>query len=153
GGALPTAEREEAVLGFAEAAEPLLPPSLMAAAATPADPLVALVAALPDALRAPLPEDWASRLAKADPPARASVEAAASAAEAAALAQDEAETALREAALREDLDHDAVGVLLETAKAKAGATSRAAGLLAHAVTAAIAVVPASEQAGQTLRPA
>jgi len=130
---------EEAVFGFAEAAEPLLPPSL--AAAAPADPVAARVAALPEGLRAPLPEGWASRLAGAEPGARAAVEAAAAAAEEAALAQDEAETALREAALREELDHDAVGRLLEAAKARAGASSRAAAALAQAVAAAIAPVP------------
>jgi hypothetical protein len=144
--ALPMAEAEEAVFGFAEAAEPLLPPSL-AAAAAPADPVVARVAALPDALRAPLPEGWGARLGGAPAAARAAVEAAAAAAEEAALAQDEAETALREAALREELDHDAVGTLLEAAKAKAAATSRAAAALAQAVSAAVADVPAPSSTG------
>ncbi|MCU0983868.1 MAG: hypothetical protein MUC89_02845 [Acetobacteraceae bacterium] len=144
--ALPMAEAEEAVLGFAEAAEPLLPPSL-AAAAAPADPVAARVAALPDALRAPLPEGWGTRLGGASPGARAAVEAAAAAAEEAALAQDEAETALREAALREELDHEAVGTLLEAAKAKAAATSRAAAALAQAVSAAVADVPAPSSTG------
>jgi hypothetical protein len=149
-GALPLAEpmpaAEEAVFGFAEAAEPLLPPAL-AAAAAPADPVAARVAALPEGLRAPLPEDWSSRLAGAEPGARAAVEAAAAAAEEAALAQDEAETALREAALREELDHDAVGRLLEAAKARAGASSRAAAVLAQAVAAAIVAVPGGSVTG------
>jgi hypothetical protein len=139
--AMPMAEAEEAVLGFAESAEPLLPPSL-AAAAAPVDPVVARVFAMPDQLRAPLPDDWASRMAGAAPAARAAVEAAAAAAEAAALAQDEVETALREVALRETLDHDAVAAALEAAKAAAAATSRAAAALAQAVSAAVADLPA-----------
>jgi hypothetical protein len=138
--ALPMAEAEEAVLGFAEAAEPLLPPSL-AAAAAPVDPVAARVLAMPEQLRAPLPDDWAGRLSDAPPAARAAVEAAAAAAEEAALAQDEAETALREAALREELDHDAVGALLEAAKAAAATTSRAAAALSQAVSAAVADLP------------
>jgi hypothetical protein len=149
-GALPEAGTppvaEEAVFGFAEAAEPLLPPGL-AAAAAPADPVAARVAALPQALRAPLPADWSARLAGAAPGAREAVEAAAAAAEQAALAQDEAETALREAALREELDHDGIARLLEAAKARAGASSRAAAVLAQAVAAAIAPVPSAPVAG------
>ena len=149
GGALPMEEREEeAVLGFAEAAEPLLPPSL--AGATPSDPLVALVSALPEQLRAALPEDWAGRLARADKAARAAVEAATSKAEQAALAQDEADTALREAALREDLDHEAVGTLLEASKARLVTTRRAADALAEAVSAAIASAPDQTPAGWPL---
>jgi hypothetical protein len=134
------------VLGFAESAEPLLPPSLMAAAA-PTDPVAARVLAIPDQVRAPLPDDWAGRLADAPPAARAAVEAAAAAAEEAALAQDEAETALREAALREELDHAALGTLLEKAKAAAAATSRAAAALAQAVSAAVADLPARSSTG------
>lgn len=145
-GSLPMAEAEEAVLGFAESAEPLLPPSLMAAAA-PTDPVAARVLAIPDQVRAPLPDDWAGRLADAPPAARAAVEAAAAAAEEAALAQDEAETALREAALREELDHAALGTLLEKAKAAAAATSRAAAALAQAVSAAVADLPARSSTG------
>jgi len=131
---------EEAVLGFAEAAEPLLPPAL-ARPAVPADPLAARIAALPEGVRAPLPEAWAERLAAAPTAARAVVDRAAAAAEAAALAQDEAETALREAALRETLDHDELARLLEASKASAGASSRAAAALAQAIAAAIAPVP------------
>jgi hypothetical protein len=145
--ALPMAEEEEAVLGFAEQAEPLLPPGL-AKAASPLDPVAARVGSLPEALRAPLPEGWEAALAGADAASRAAVDAAAASAEEAALAQDEAETALREAALREELDHDALGALLETAKARAGATSRAAALLAQAVAAAVGAAPASSATGR-----
>lgn len=139
--AMPMAEAEEAVLGFAESSEPLLPPSLVAAAA-PADPVAARVLSMPEQLRAPLPDDWASRLSGAPAAARAAVEAAAAAAEEAALTQDEAETALREAALREELDHAALAALLERAKSAAAATSRAAAALAQAVSAAVAGLPA-----------
>lgn len=144
--ALPLAEAEEAVLGFAEAAEPLLPPGRPAAQA-PADPVVARVAALPLSLRAPLPADWAEKLGEAEPAARAAVEAAAAAVEEAALAQEEAETALREAALREELDHEAVGRLLEVAKMRAAAGSRAAAALAQAVSAAVSGLPAAPPTG------
>jgi hypothetical protein len=137
---LPLAEEQEAVFGFAETAEPLLPPSL--AAATPSDPVVARIAALPDQLRAPLPAGWEEALGRADAAARAAVDAAAGAVELAALDQDEAETALREAALREALDHDVLFRLLEAAKARAGASSRAAAALAQAVSAAVADMPA-----------
>lgn len=144
---LPMAEEQEEVFGFAEAAEPLLPPSL-AAAATPSDPVVARIAALPDQLRAPLPTGWEEALGRAEGAAREAVDAAAGAVEMAALDQDEAETALREAALRESLDHDVVFRLLEAAKARAGASSRAAASLAQAVSAAIADMPApSSSAG------
>lgn len=143
---LPMAEEQEEVFGFAEAAEPLLPPSL--AAATPSDPVVARIAALPDQLRAPLPTGWEEALGRAEGAAREAVDAAAGAVEMAALDQDEAETALREAALRESLDHDVVFRLLEAAKARAGASSRAAASLAQAVSAAIADMPApSSSAG------
>lgn len=145
--AMPMAEVEEAMLGFAESAEPLLPPSLAAAAAAPVDPVVARVFAMPDQLRAPLPDNWASRMAGAAPAARAAVEAAAAAAEQAALAQDEAETAVREMALRETLDHDALAAALEAAKAAAAATSRAAAALAQAVSAAVADLPAGTTPG------
>ncbi|WP_291298971.1 hypothetical protein [Elioraea sp.] len=138
---LPMAEEQEAVFGFAESSEPLLPPSL-AAAATPSDPVVARVASLPDHLRAPLPSGWEEALGRAEAASRAAVDAAAGAVERASLDQDEAETALREAALREVLDHDVLFRLLEAAKARAGAGSRAAAALAQAVSAAIADVPA-----------
>jgi len=153
-GALPLPEPEpalqEVMFGLAEATEPLLPPSL-AKPSLPADPVAVRVASLPERLRAPLPEEWSSRLARAEPAARAAVEAAAAEAEAAALAQDEAETALREAALREELDHDALGRLLEAAKASAGASSRAAAALAQAVAAAIATVPGGPATGPSPR--
>lgn len=144
--ALPMAEAEEAVLGFAEAAEPLGPPSL--APGRSGDPLAARISALPDSLRAPLPEAWAERLFEAPGSARAAVEAAAAACEEAALAQDEAETALREAALREALDHDAVGRFLEAAKARAAASSRAAASLSQAVAAAVAGLPVVSPTGR-----
>lgn len=147
---LPMAEEQEDVLGFAEAGEPLLPPSL-AAAAAPSDPIVARIAALPDQLRAPLPAGWDEALCRAGPAARAAVDAAAAGVELAALEQDEAETALREAALREALDHDVLFRLLEAAKARAAAGSRAAAALAQAVSAAIADVPAPSPSGATER--
>jgi hypothetical protein len=138
------AAADEKLFGFAEAAEPLLPP------ASPDDPLAARIAALPEPLRAPLPADWSARLARAAEGAREAVEAAAAAAERAALEKDEAETALREAALRESLDHDALARLLEAAKASAGASSRAAALLAQAVAAAIAPVPGEVTAADSV---
>lgn len=152
-GALPTAETlptaEEAVFGFAEAAEPLLPP-VLAASAAPSDPVAARIAALAGSLPAPLPNDWPSRLARAEPAARAAVEAAAAAAEEAALAREEAETELREAALKEELDHDAIARLLEAARACAAESSRAAAALAQAVAAALGPVPAVAVEGRSV---